>query len=67
MVRRRKSHKVCPAVHLCRHVTVILDDAIANGRGAETFVICTQPRRISAISVAERYVKISIHYDIQRG
>lgn len=32
----------------------ILEDAILNGRGAEVRVVCTQPRRLSAISVAER-------------
>ena len=32
----------------------ILEDAIANGRGAETQIVVTQPRRIAAISVAER-------------
>ena len=32
----------------------ILDDAIANGNGARTNLICTQPRRISATSVAAR-------------
>ena len=32
----------------------ILDDWIAQGRGAECSIICTQPRRISAIGVAER-------------
>ena len=32
----------------------ILDDAIARGEGARTSLICTQPRRISATSVASR-------------
>ena len=32
----------------------ILDDAIARGCGSTTHVVCTQPRRISAISVAAR-------------
>lgn len=32
----------------------ILDDAIEQGHGSSCRVICTQPRRISAISVAER-------------
>ncbi|KAJ7375602.1 ATP-dependent RNA helicase dhx29, partial [Desmophyllum pertusum] len=32
----------------------ILDDAIARGCGSTCRVMCTQPRRISAISVAER-------------
>ena len=32
----------------------ILDDAIERGRGAVTSIICTQPRRISAIGVATR-------------
>lgn len=32
----------------------ILEDAIAQGKGAETRIVVTQPRRIAAISVAER-------------
>ncbi|XP_043253836.1 ATP-dependent DNA/RNA helicase DHX36 isoform X1 [Colletes gigas] len=32
----------------------ILDDQIEDGNGSTTRIICTQPRRISAISVAER-------------
>lgn len=32
----------------------ILEDAIAEGRGASTRIVVTQPRRIAAISVAER-------------
>ena len=32
----------------------ILDDAIQRGEGARTNLICTQPRRISATSVASR-------------
>ena len=32
----------------------ILDDAIERGNGSITKVVCTQPRRISAVSVAER-------------
>lgn len=32
----------------------LLDEAIFAGRGGCTSVICTQPRRIAAISVAER-------------
>ena len=32
----------------------LLDDAIEQGEGARCSIICTQPRRISAISVAER-------------
>ena len=32
----------------------ILDDALLNNKGSRTKIICTQPRRISAISVAER-------------
>ena len=32
----------------------ILEDAIANNRGADTRIVVTQPRRIAAISVAER-------------
>ena len=33
---------------------IILDDWVARGKGAECSIICTQPRRISAIGVAER-------------
>ena len=33
---------------------LVLDDLIYQNRGAETNIICTQPRRISAIGVAER-------------
>lgn len=33
---------------------IIYDDMIDNGKGSEAFIICTQPRRIAAISVAER-------------
>ncbi|GAA6017989.1 hypothetical protein JCM11491_000022 [Sporobolomyces phaffii] len=36
---------------------LILDDAIADGKGAECNIVCTQPRRIAAISVAERVAK----------
>ena len=32
----------------------ILDNEIEQGRGSITNIACTQPRRISAISVAER-------------
>ncbi|CAI5721306.1 unnamed protein product [Hyaloperonospora brassicae] len=32
----------------------LLDDALARGRGKETRIICTQPRRISAMSLAQR-------------
>ena len=32
----------------------ILEEAIAAGRGPATSIVCTQPRRISAISVARR-------------
>ncbi|ESO94287.1 hypothetical protein LOTGIDRAFT_161510 [Lottia gigantea] len=32
----------------------VLDNAIAQGRGSQCHVICTQPRRISAISVSQR-------------
>ena len=32
----------------------ILDHAIRSGKGSSCKIICTQPRRISAISVAER-------------
>ena len=32
----------------------LLEDMINTGRGSEAFIVCTQPRRIAAISVAER-------------
>ena len=32
----------------------ILEDCIMNGNGAETFILVAQPRRIAAISLAER-------------
>ncbi|XP_042210560.1 ATP-dependent DNA/RNA helicase DHX36-like [Homarus americanus] len=32
----------------------ILEDAIADGHGSTCHIVCTQPRRISAISVAQR-------------
>ncbi|MCJ1338046.1 hypothetical protein MMC09_003331 [Bachmanniomyces sp. S44760] len=33
---------------------VLLDDAIKNGTGASCNIVCTQPRRIAAVSVAKR-------------
>lgn len=35
----------------------LLDDAIANGKIDQTKIICTQPRRLSAISLAERVAR----------
>jgi HrpA-like RNA helicase len=32
----------------------VLDDAVKNGRGGSCNIICTQPRRISAMAVADR-------------
>ena len=32
----------------------LMDEMIESERGAECYIICTQPRRISAVSVAER-------------
>jgi len=32
----------------------LLEEAMLDGRGAQTSILCTQPRRIAAISVAER-------------
>ncbi|CAG7729372.1 unnamed protein product [Allacma fusca] len=50
----------------------ILDDAIDKGRGSTCKILCTQPRRISAISVAERVaeergesVGLSVGYSIR--
>ncbi|RQM10093.1 hypothetical protein DD237_005043 [Peronospora effusa] len=42
---------------------LLLDDALARGRGHETRIICTQPRRISAISLAERVARERIGQD----
>jgi len=36
---------------------LVLDDYIARGEGASCNIICTQPRRIAAISVAERVAR----------
>ncbi|PCH33638.1 nucleoside triphosphate hydrolase protein [Wolfiporia cocos MD-104 SS10] len=36
---------------------LILDDMIARGEGAKCNIVCTQPRRIAAISVADRVAK----------
>ena len=33
---------------------LILDEALLDNRADETFILCTQPRRIAAVSVAER-------------
>jgi hypothetical protein len=35
----------------------ILDDLIARGRGGDANIVCTQPRRISAVGVAERVAR----------
>lgn len=35
----------------------LLDDALANGKGDTTRIICSQPRRLSAISLAERVAR----------
>jgi HrpA-like RNA helicase len=32
----------------------LLEDAITQGKGAEVSIVCTQPRRISATSLARR-------------
>jgi ATP-dependent RNA helicase DHX29 len=32
----------------------LLDDMIDRGVGSEAYIVCTQPRRIAALSVAER-------------
>ncbi|CAI7774394.1 unnamed protein product, partial [Closterium sp. NIES-53] len=32
----------------------LLEDAVEAGEGAQSSIICTQPRRISAVAVAER-------------
>ena len=36
---------------------LVLDDAIRSGKGAKTRIICTQPRRLAAIGVADRVAK----------
>ncbi|KAK1945817.1 putative ATP-dependent RNA helicase DHX57 [Phytophthora citrophthora] len=41
----------------------LLDDALAKGREEETRIICTQPRRISAISLAERVSRERVGQD----
>ncbi|KAL7694852.1 putative R3H domain, DNA/RNA helicase, ATP-dependent, DEAH-box type, R3H domain superfamily [Plasmopara halstedii] len=41
----------------------LLDDALARGCGEETRILCTQPRRISAISLAERVRRERIGQD----
>jgi HrpA-like RNA helicase len=33
---------------------IILDDCIKKNKGSETFIICTQPRRIAAVTVSAR-------------
>ncbi|XP_025017864.1 dosage compensation regulator-like isoform X2 [Tetranychus urticae] len=40
----------------------ILDDYIAKGKGAECNIIVTQPRRISAVSIAERLIQERSEY-----
>lgn len=35
----------------------LLDAGIMGGMGSQTSIVCTQPRRIAAISVAERVCK----------
>ncbi|CAG7832978.1 unnamed protein product [Allacma fusca] len=54
---------------VCQYV---LDDAILHGRGSTCRILCTQPRRISAISVAERVAEergenigLSVGYSIR--
>ncbi|KAI9912786.1 hypothetical protein PsorP6_005276 [Peronosclerospora sorghi] len=41
----------------------LLDDALARGRGERTRIICTQPRRISAISLADRVKRERVGQD----
>ena len=36
----------------------VLDAAIRDGRGAECSIVCTQPRRISAVGVAARVAQV---------
>ena len=33
---------------------MLLDDALARGKGASVSMLCTQPRRVAAVGVAER-------------
>ena len=47
-------HAIYHAITAPQVPQFILDEAIEAGRGASTHIICTQPRRISAIGVAER-------------
>lgn len=45
----------CPVLSWCVQVPqFLLEDAVLSGHGASCHVIVTQPRRIAAISVAER-------------
>lgn len=37
----------------------VLDAAIRDGRGAECNIVCTQPRRISAVGVASRVAQVA--------
>ena len=41
----------------------ILEDALSSGHGGEVKIVCTQPRRIAAISVAERVAE-EMSFDI---
>ena len=47
-------HSITPIKKTTQVPQLVLDDMILNGRGAEANIIITQPRRISAIGVAER-------------
>ena len=38
----------------------VLDAAIRDGRGAECSIVCTQPRRISAVGVAGRVAQVQL-------
>ena len=56
---RRGAFIVFEGVDRCGKTTqlpqLVLDDMILRGQGALVNIICTQPRRISAIGVADRY------------
>jgi HrpA-like RNA helicase len=36
----------------------ILEDAVAQGRGGACNIVCTQPRRISAVGLAHRVAQV---------
>ena len=47
-------HPLASILSLLQVPQFVLEDYIEKGRGGECNIVCTQPRRLSAISVAER-------------